>query len=296
MKSFKNRVAVVTGAASGIGKGMAENFIEAGMKVVLADVNDDKLQSTVKIFQNSGADVLGVHTDVSKPSQVKKLADKTMDKFGAIHVLCNNAGVGFGGRHSWEIPFEAWNWVLGVNLMGVIHGLHYFLPIMLKQNTEAHIVNTSSIAGLLANALHIPYDVSKHAVVALTESLHHELQILGANIKVSVLCPGPVSTDIIHSSERNRPDDVAAPPELSEEEAVFRNAYETWIERGLDPNIVGRQVIEAIKEERLYIITTNNFDSNIKQRMKNILERKNLDLPMPPKDLMDILQETANTN
>jgi NAD(P)-dependent dehydrogenase (short-subunit alcohol dehydrogenase family) len=294
MKIFKDRVAVVTGAASGIGRGMVEIFIEAGMKVVLADVDKTKLQATVKTFQNSGAEVLGVHTDVSKHDQVKTLADKTIDAFGAVDVLCNNAGVGIGGRFSWEIPFESWSWVLGVNLMGVINGLHYFLPIMLNQDTEAHIVNTSSIAGLTSNLINTPYGVSKHGVLALTESLYHELQILGAKVKVSVLCPGPVNTDIMESSERNRPADIPAPPELSEEQSVFREAYKTWIKRGLDPKEVGRQVIEAIKEERLYIITTNDFDSNIEQRMKNILERKNLAPPQPPKDLMDILQEMSS--
>ena len=290
MKIFKDRVAVVTGAASGIGRGMAETFIEAGMKVVLADVDKTRLKTTVKTFQDSGAEVLGMHTDVSKQDQVKNLADKTMDAFGAVHVLCNNAGVGIGGQYSWRIPLESWSWVLGVNLMGVINGLHYFLPIMLKQDTEAHIVNTSSIAGLLPNAISIPYGVSKHGVVALTESLYHELQIIGANVKVSVLCPGPVNTDIMDSSERNRPPDIPAPPDLSEEAAVFRDAYKTWIKRGLDPKVVGRLVIEAIKEERLYIITTNDLDRNIQQRMKNILKRKNPLPPQPPKDLMDILR------
>ena len=290
MKIFKDRVAVVTGAASGIGRGMAEIFIEAGMKVVLADVDKTKLQKTAKTFQDSGAEVLGVHTDVSKPEQVKTLADKTIDAFGAVHVLCNNAGVGIGGQYSWRIPLESWSWVLGVNLMGVINGLHYFLPIMLKQDTEAHIVNTSSIAGLISNSIGIPYGVSKHGVVALTESLYHELQILGAKVKVSVLCPGSVNTDIMDSSERNRPVDIPAPPKLSEEESIFREAFKRWIKRGLDPKVVGRLVIEAIKEERLYIITTNDLDRNIQQRMKNILKRKNPLPPQPPKDLMDILR------
>jgi NAD(P)-dependent dehydrogenase (short-subunit alcohol dehydrogenase family) len=293
MKIFKDRIAVVTGAASGIGRGMVETFIEAGMKVVLADLDKVKLENTFKTFQNSGAEVLCVHTDVSKPDQVEKLAKKTIDAFGAVHLLCNNAGVGFGGRHSWEIPFECWRWVLGVNLMGVIYGIHYFMPIMLKQE-EAHIVNTSSIAGLLSNVVNIPYGVSKHGVVALTESLHHELQILGANVKVSVLCPGPVNTDIMDSSERNRPPDIPAPPELSEQEAVFRDAYKSWIGHGLDPKVVGRQVLEAIKEEHLYVITTNEFDGNIEQRMKGIIERKNLAPPQPPKDLMAILQEISS--
>lgn len=169
--------------------------------------------------------------------------------------------------------------------MGVIHGVHYFMPIMLKQEV-AHIVNTVSIEGLLCSPIMIPYCVSKHGVVALSESLHHELQMLGSNVKISVLCPGPVNTDILDSSERNFPPDIPAPPQLSEEGTVLKEAFKIWFERGLDPKEVGRQVIDAMKEERLYIITTNDFDTNIEERIKNILGRKNPAPPQPPKDLM----------
>ena len=291
MKHFKDRVAVVTGAASGIGRGMAEVFVEAGMKVVLADVDETGLQSTVNALNNAGARVLGVATDVSQPGQVRQLADKTLDTFGAVHVLCNNAGVGYGGQNSWEIPLETWQWVMGVNLMGAIYGIHTFLPIMLEQETEGHIVNTSSIAGLVANGINIPYGVSKHALVALTESLHLELMMQGANIKVSLLCPGNVNTDIMESSLRNRPADVPPPPDRPAEEAVFVEAYKTWVARGLDPKMVGQQVLGAIKEERLYVVTTNDFDEHIQQRMTSILDRKNLGLSEPPESLMDILKE-----
>jgi NAD(P)-dependent dehydrogenase (short-subunit alcohol dehydrogenase family) len=292
MKIFKDRVAVVTGAASGIGKGIAENFVEAGMKVVLADIDDVKLQNTAKTFQDSGADVLSIPTDVSKPDQVENLANETMDAFGAVHILCNNAGVALRGQPSWVIPVESWGWILSVNLLSVIYGVHYFMPIMLRQD-EAHIVNTASTDGLLSNPIHIPYVVSKHGVVAFTESLYHELQMLGSNVKVSVLCPGPVNTDILDSSERNYPPDIPAPPELSEGGSVLIKAFKKWLERGHDPKEVGRQVIEAIKEERLYIITTNDFDTNIEHRMKNILVRKNPAPPQPPQDLVDILQEMS---
>jgi NAD(P)-dependent dehydrogenase (short-subunit alcohol dehydrogenase family) len=291
MKHFKNKVAVVTGAARGIGRGMAEVFVEADMKVVLADVDETGLQSTVNALNDAGARVLGVATDVSQPGQVRQLANKTLDTFGAVHVLCNNAGVGYGGQNSWEIPLETWQWVMGVNLMGAIYGIHTFLPIMLEQETEGHIVNTSSIAGLVANGINIPYGVSKHALVALTESLHLELMMQGANIKVSLLCPGNVNTDIMESSLRNRPADVPPPPDRPAEEAVFVEAYKTWVARGLDPKMVGQQVLGAIKEERLYVVTTNDFDEHIQQRMTSILDRKNLGLSEPPESLMDILKE-----
>jgi NAD(P)-dependent dehydrogenase (short-subunit alcohol dehydrogenase family) len=291
MKDFKDRIAVVTGAASGIGRGMVKNFLAEGMKVVLADIEEDRLMETVQSFKDSGADVIGVPTDVAQVEQVNMLKDKTLDAYGAVHVLCNNAGVAYGGGVSWENPIEAWDWVLGVNLMGVIYGIHSFMPIMLEQDTEAHIVNTSSLAGLISNGNNIPYGVSKHGVVALTESMHYELQNLGAKVKVSVLCPGPVSTDIANSSQRNLPTEIPPPPELTAEEAIFRDAYITWIERGLDPEVVGRQVLEAIKEERLYVITTNDFDEYIEHRMKNILDRKNQTPLDPPKAYADILQE-----
>ncbi len=179
MKEFRDKVAVITGAASGIGRGIVESFIEVGMKVVLADIDEERLENSVGSLSDSGAVVLGVATDVSKADQVEALASKTLDTFGAIHVLCNNAGIGYGGRNSWEVPLEAWKWVLGVNLMGVINGIHTFIPIMLGQNTEGHIVNTASIAGLIPNVGNIPYGVSKHGVVALSESMHNELLTLG---------------------------------------------------------------------------------------------------------------------
>jgi NAD(P)-dependent dehydrogenase (short-subunit alcohol dehydrogenase family) len=290
MKEFKNRVAVVTGAASGIGLGMVENFVKLGMKAVLADIDEDRLNITLKSFKDSGANVIGIPTDVSDPEQVKELANQAHNTFGKVHILCNNAGVGYGGRSSWEIPLEAWNWVLGVNLMGVINGIHTFMPIMLEQDDEAHIVNTASVAGIIMNGMNVSYGVSKHAVVALSESMHLELKNRASKVKVSVLCPGPINTDILHSSERLRPDSVPPPPELTKEEELFRKAYELWLERGMDPREVGRQVVDAIREERLYVIT-HDFNDSVESRLKNILGRKNPEPMLPPQDFMKIVQE-----
>jgi NAD(P)-dependent dehydrogenase (short-subunit alcohol dehydrogenase family) len=293
MNSFTDRVAVVTGAARGIGRAMSKCFLEAGMKVALADIDAERLEDSLNSFENFGPNVLGVHTDVSQADQVERLARKTLETFGAVHVLCNNAGVGYGGRSSWEIPLEGWKWILNVNLMGVVHGINTFMPIMLDQDTEAHVVNTASVAGLIRNMFSIPYGVSKHAVVALSESMHLELLQRNSKIKVSVLCPGPVSTDIFKSSERNRPATVPPPPEPTAAEAFFRKVYETYIERGLDPATVAGQVLEAIREERFYIIT-HDFSSQIETRMKNILESNNPEILSPPQEFTEIYQELMN--
>ena len=174
--------------------------------------------------------------------------------------------------------------------MGVIHGIQAFMPIMLEQDSEAHIVNTASAAGLIMNVLNVPYGVSKHAVVALSESLHLELLMRNAKVNVSVVCPGMVNTDLINSSQRLRPDTVPPPPELTPEEDLFRRIFEIWLERGMDPGEVARQVLEAIREERFYVIT-HDFKSYIEKRLKNVLTSKNPELSEPPKEFTEIYQE-----
>jgi NAD(P)-dependent dehydrogenase (short-subunit alcohol dehydrogenase family) len=289
MKKLKDRVAVVTGAAGGIGHAMARSFAAAGMKVVLAGISAGRLEKVVEEFKNDGARVLGVPTDVSDAGQVEALARQTLKEFGAVHVLCNNAGVAYGGLSSWETPLAAWKWVLDVNLMGVIHGIHAFLPIMLDQDADAHVVNTASNSGLVMNAHAVPYGVSKHAVVALSESLHLELMQRNARVKVSVLCPGPVSTDILQASQRNLPEAVPFPTEETPEETLLKKAYQIYIERGLDPEELGRAVFEAIQEEKFYIIT-HDYSRTIETRMQNILNAKNPDPQPPPPEFLNIVE------
>ena len=293
MKEFKDRTAVVTGAASGIGRAMAASFLEIGMNVVLADIDEERLESTANAFRETGGNVLEVLMDVSDPEQVQALAQKTLDTFGAVHVLCNNAGIGFPARSSWEAPLEVWKWTLNINLMGVVHGVQTFMPIMLKQGTEAHMVNTASITGLQMNTYSVPYAVSKHGVVALSESLYLELLNRNAKVKVSVLCPGPVNTDIINAAQRFRPDNVPPPPEMTPEEALFRRAFEIYLERGMDPKEVARQVLDAIIEERFYVLP-HDFNSFIEQRMQNILTTKNPEIQPPPQGFMEIFEEVMS--
>jgi NAD(P)-dependent dehydrogenase (short-subunit alcohol dehydrogenase family) len=205
MKEFGGKVAVVTGAASGIGRAMAERFATEGMKVVLADVEEGALARAEAELKAGGATVLAIPTDVSRAGDVDALARRTIDAFGAVHILCNNAGVSPVMGASWELTETDWQWVLGVNLWGVLHGIHAFVPIMLKQDSEGHVVNTASMAGLVAGgSWWSTYGVAKHGVVNLSESLHRELAAVGSRVKVSVLCPAWVKTQLM-DAERNRP-------------------------------------------------------------------------------------------
>src|SRR5947207_7442153 len=191
MKNFQGKVSVVTGAASGVGRGLAEKSAALGMKVVLADVEESVLKQAEAELQASGAQVLAVRTDVSQADEVEALAKITFETYGAVHLLFNNAGVG-AGTTVWESSLADWKWVLGVNLWGVIHGIHFFVPRMLAQDTEGHIVNTASMAGLLSGPGQSIYKVSKHGVVTLSETLYYDLTLRNASLKVSVLCPGLV--------------------------------------------------------------------------------------------------------
>jgi NAD(P)-dependent dehydrogenase (short-subunit alcohol dehydrogenase family) len=203
MQELKDKVVVITGGASGIGLAMAKRFAREGMKLVLADIEEDALRRVEQEFRKAGVPVLAIRTDVSRSHDVERLAEKTLATFGAVHVVCNNAGVAPGGV-VWESTVADWEWVLGVNVWGVIHGVRVFVPIMLRQDTPCHVVNTASVAGLLSVPGMGIYCVSKHAVVTLSECLHHDLAQRGSKIGVSLLCPAFVPTGIL-DSERNRP-------------------------------------------------------------------------------------------
>jgi len=279
MKDFKDKVAVITGAASGIGRGIANRAVKEGMKVVLADIEEKALIQAEKELKSSGATLLSVLIDVSKAEDVEKLAQKTIDTFGEVHLLCNNAGIGPYGV-TWECSLSDWKWIMDVNLWGVIHGIRTFIPIMLKQDTECHIVNTASLSGLMANEIgQGMYIVTKYGVVGLTEIISKELSLLKSKIKVHALCPGMVKTRII-DCERNRPaelcNDITEQIEHPELEQIWEAMY-GLAEAGESPDKVGDIVFEAIKENIFYILTDTKlyYRRMIQTRNEEIMEAYN---------------------
>jgi len=285
MRDFAGRVAVVTGAASGIGLGLATRFAQEGMRVVLADVEELALDKACAGLRERGFEVLGVPTDVSQAESVEQLAERTLAHYGGVHILCNNAGVGGGFSKVWEASLKDWEWVLGVNLWGVIHGVRTFVPIMLSQGTVGHIVNTASIAGLVPGTR--AYCVTKSGVVALSEALYNNLAQSNAPIGVSVLCPGLINTRIMYAF-RNRPARLLNVPgvqvterELARAERVGNMASEL----GLAPDALAGVVVEAIRSDAFYILTHNHFDDTIRTRADDILQRRK---PRPYRSEIDI--------
>ncbi len=285
MKEFRGKVAVVTGAASGIGRGMAGRFAEEGMRLVLADIEREPLLRAEKELEQAGAEVLAVETDVSSRASLEALAARTLDRFGKVHVLCNNAGVAGGGGPLWQTTEQDWAWLLGVNLLGVVYGIQVFVPTMLAQNEEGHVVNTSSVLGL-STGTGSPYGVSKHAVTRLTEGLHYDLLAAGSKLRASVLCPGMIATRIV-SAHRNRPRELQnqIAPAVEQEFAARREEVQKrFLELGMPPDEVGSMVVDAIREERFYILTHPSVKERVEVRMKDILEDR-CPSPLPPMDL-----------
>lgn len=275
MQTFEGRVAVVTGAASGIGRGLAERFAAAGMKVVLADVEPAALERTAAALRANGADVMPFVVDVSKQEQLHQLAQATIERYGAVHVLCNNAGVVTGTNPTWKCSLEDWQWIFSVNMMGVIHGVRAFLPLMIEQGDEAHIVNTASTAGLTYGDGAL-YAGTKFAVVGLSEAWYLELLRGGHKPRMSVLCPGYVDTNLL-DSQRNRPAHMQPLDHgpTSEQAAKRRALMTERFKKGLSPQAVGDLVLQAIRDERFYILTHPHWAPMIEHRMKTVLSGEN---------------------
>ena len=267
------KTAVITGGASGMGRAFADRFGAAGCNVVIADIEEPAIERAVADLEAAGVPVLGVRTDVSDAEAMDRLGEAVAERFGAAHVVCLNAGVGAGGPIG-EIRIADWEWVLGVNLWGVIHGLRVFLPALEAQD-EGHIVVTASVAGILSYPGMGPYNASKHAVLTIAESLHHELVAKGSGVGVTALCPGLVNTNIL-DSERNRPEALSPsaleerPQRRTEEEMAFvRELYAM----SLEPTAVADMVHDAVVARQFYVLTDHVFDEAIAQRHREIEER-----------------------
>ncbi len=253
MERLEGRVAVVTGAASGIGRALALRLAEEGMAVAVSDVEAEPLEETAGALRRAGGRVLARATDVSDPEAVEELAERTLAELGAPHVLCNNAGV-FAGGLCWEMPLADYGWVLSVNLWGVVHGLRSFVPRMLASGEPGHVLNTASMAALTSAPLSAAYVMSKHAVLALSESLYHELRMKHAPIGVSVICPEMIATGIGEAG-RNRPpqgrrDEASLPADTRLVEEAIRAA----VRGGADPGVIAERAVQAIREQRFYVL------------------------------------------
>jgi len=259
---LSGRVAVVTGAASGIGRGLAERFGAEGMRLVLADVEEAPLLETESALRAAGVDVVARVTDVSRFDEIEAVRDLALDTFGGVHVVSNNAGVSAHGP-VWEIDAATWDWVVGVNFWGVLNSVRAFVPRLVAHD-EGYVLNTASMQGLTVPAGSAPYTVTKHAVVALTEVLYHDLRAAGSSVGVSVLCPGPIATRI-HASERNRPEDRG--------QVMPRGEIPRWLAQGWTPAEFADLVLTCMRERRFYVTTHAEYDEDIENRFRGIRER-----------------------
>jgi NAD(P)-dependent dehydrogenase (short-subunit alcohol dehydrogenase family) len=266
MKDFAGKTAVITGSASGIGLGLARTFARAGMSLVLSDIHQQRLDEALRNVRSLGAKAVAIPADVSQRADVQKIADAAMNEFGALHIACNNAGVTLHGKRIWDVTPEEWDWIAGVNLHGVMHGIQIFLPLIQRHGGEGHIINTASIAGLQV-APHRrsgAYAATKFAVVALTESLWNDLR--ETPVGASVLAPAAVRTRIYQSNE-SRPDRYGGPYETDS-----LSPLQQELANGLDPDTVGERVMRAIRARELYIFTHMQTKEWLLARHKRIID------------------------
>ena len=273
MQDLKGKVAVITGGAEGIGKAIAIAAAAEGMKLVLADIDADKLNATVEELAGTGAEVIGLRTDVSQESSMQALADAAFKRFGNVHLLINNAGVALA-KSAWETTQKDWEWVMGVNLYGVTNGLRAFIPRMLEKGEEGHIVNTASIAGLLSEPALAAYNVSKFGVVTLSEGLHHDLTLRKAKINVSVLCPGWVKTRIAEAERHREADQRTDFTKIDKVSVMTGMSIMKAVQNGIEPQQVASDVINAVKTNKFYILTHPHTKAGIQIRMEDILQER----------------------
>lgn len=273
MEDLNGKVAVITGGASGIGRSLAHAFAAQGMKVVLADVDEVRMRAVEAELAERGTEVLPVMCDTSLEPSVQALAQATLDRFGAAHVLCNNAGVA-GTGDPWSGPISAWDWVVGINLYGVVHGIRAFLPIMQDQG-EGHIVNTASMAGLVALPGAAAYNATKTAVVAISEGLFLELKGLGSPVGVSVLCPGFVKTNLLAGQQWQDRLGPEPPVTTSPIGQMIETMLTQGVENGVDPDSIAAQVLDAIGTGRFWILTHPEMREAPVARMQRAAAQEN---------------------
>jgi NAD(P)-dependent dehydrogenase (short-subunit alcohol dehydrogenase family) len=278
MKTFQGRTAVITGAGSGFGREFAKACAAEGMKLVLADLRQEGLDATAALPELAGCEVLTQTCDVAKPEQVEALAAAAEARFGKLHLIFNNAGVAVSGP-LWTATLDEWNWTLGVNLMGVVHGVRSFVPRLLAHGEDAHVVNTASIAGMVSGAGQGVYCVSKHAVVALSEVLHHELRMVGAKVGVSVLCPAFVPTGIAESN-RQRPDGYGDRNTHPMSQMIEDMARKAVAKGRISATEIAAMTLQAVREDRFYVLSHEKTKTAIEGRMRHILDG------LPPHDPM----------
>lgn len=280
MDQLEGKTAVVTGAAGGIGLGMTEALTARGMRVVMADIQRGPLEEQAARLSRENKQVLPRLTDVSRQDEIDALLETAVNTFGPVHVLCNNAGVGGAPGPIWETPKADWDWVMGINTDGVMHGLRTFVPHMLEHGEPAHIVNTSSIAGMMTGGGNV-YGISKHAVTRISEGLYFDLQERKANIGVTCLCPGIINTNIVRGILKRPGADPVAPPADSGTSARRSQFQKYFAEQGMDPRTVGELVVNAMLSNQFYLFTQGEFAEGIKSRFDQINAAANPVLPPP---------------
>jgi NAD(P)-dependent dehydrogenase (short-subunit alcohol dehydrogenase family) len=273
MQEFENRIAVVTGGASGIGLGMCRAFATRRMKLVIADMNESALDDAVSEISRTGTSAIGVRCDVSVLGEVEALAQRALDEYGAVHVLCNNAGVGIP-TSARDIKLDDWEWIINVDLWGPIYGVKVFLPIIEAQD-EGHINATSSMAGLISAQMMGAYNVAKHGVVALMTALERELRAKQSPVQASVLCPGPINTNISYNSVTYRPN-RAKPGADSTKAGKMASGIQAALEQGIAPDEVGELVAEAIAQDKFWILTHPRWAKGVQKQLDALVENQSL--------------------
>ena len=276
MEKFAGKTVVITGAASGIGKALAERCAQERMLIVIADIEGQALETAEAKLLGMGVEVLASKVDVSSPEDVKRLASETRERFGSVHLLINNAGVA-GAASTWKSTREDWEWVLGVNLFGVANCLREFVPLMMENEDECHVVNTASLAGLLPFHPDAAYHASKHAVVAMSENLYYDMLSDGGRVGVSVLCPGWVATSIVDAS-RNRPQRLATPNDnrdANERRKKKELRFREYVRNGMPPEELAEITLRAVRERRFYVLSTREQIGLVMRRAQAIVSGRN---------------------